>query len=334
MNKTNILLLTPLDPANIAKIQAVSPEIEVIEAAQWMPPFPPGGDPPDPAKEKELDLRLAAAEVIFGFVFPAGVIQRSPRLKWIQTVSAGVDRALTPEIAASAVTLTNVSGIHAVPISELVFTLMLSFAKNSVRLQHNQSHKIWERTTSATLEGKTLGILGLGHIGRRIASLGQAFGMRVVATRRHVRQMGRARDVERVYPRQQLPALLAECDYVVDCLPSTPETVHLIGEKELRSMKPSAFLINIGRGSTIDEAALIQALREKRIAGAGLDTFQKEPLAPDSPLWEMPNVIVTPHIAGATDDYMTKANAIFCRNLRLYLAGQGLTNVVNKKLGY
>jgi phosphoglycerate dehydrogenase-like enzyme len=155
-----------------------------------------------------------------------------------------------------------------------------------------------------------------------------------VATRRHVHQIGRARDVDTIYPPERLTELLKECDYVVDCLPATKATLNLIGEKELRAMKPAAFLVNIGRGSTIDETALVRALREKWIAGAGLDIFQREPLPTESPLWGLPNVIVTPHMSGNMDDYMDKASAIFCDNLGRYLSGKRLRNVVNKKLGY
>jgi D-2-hydroxyacid dehydrogenase (NADP+) len=334
MTKINVVLLTPVDPVNLAKMKATGSDLDIIEAAHLMPRFPSTGENPDPVKEKELDILLTKAEILYGFMFPGNVISRSPKLKWIQAISAGVDRTLTPEIAASAVTMTNVSGMHVVPISEWVFGLILSFAKNLGQINQNQKHKKWERYSSTVLDGKTLGILGLGNIGRRVARVGKAFGMRVVATRRHVRQTGRARDVDTVYPPEKLVQLLAESDYVVDCLPHTKETERIIGEKELRAMKANSFLVNIGRGATVDEPALIRALQEKWIAGAGLDTFQREPLPVESPLWDMPNVIVTPHTSGSTDDYMSKAADIFCENLRRYLAGKRLRNIVDKKLGY
>jgi len=334
MADINVLLLFPVEPGIKNRIQAVSPELKLIEAWRWMPRFPPTGESPDPDKERELDELLARAEILYGIIFPPDVMARAPGLKWIQTTSAGIERALTPEIAASRVILTNVSGMHAVPISELVFTFMLDFAKQRGILHHRQGEKKWERTTPDLLAGRSLGIIGLGHIGRRIAALGKAFGMRVTATRRHILKAGTARNVDAVYPRAQLPGLLAESDYVLNCLPATPETRHLSGEAELRTMKAGAVIINIGRGSTIDETALIKALQEKWIGGAGLDTFEKEPLPPDSPLWEMPNVIITPHISGSTSDYMNKATDIFCDNLRRYLAGKRLKNIVNKKLGY
>ncbi len=334
MGKITVLILTPMGDAEMAKIKAVSADLKVVNAAHLMPRFPPVNEQPDPAKEKELDNLLAEAEILYGFIFPRNVIARSPRLKWVQTVSAGVDRTLTPDIAASSVIMTNVSGMHVVPISEMVFGFILSYAKHLVQAGRQQSQKKWERFPSSVLEGKTLGILGLGNIGRRVAKLGKAFGMRTVATRRHVRQVRPARDVDKVYPYQQLNVLLAESDYVVNCLPFTRETAKIIGSGELSRMKPTAFLINIGRGGTIDEEALAQALLEKRIAGAGLDTFQREPLPVESPLWEIPDVIITPHVSGATDDYMEKATAIFCDNLRRYITGKRLKNIVDKKLGY
>jgi phosphoglycerate dehydrogenase-like enzyme len=330
----NVLALSSLQEKDLCRIKAVSPRLRVTDASHLVPQTPFKSEPPDPAKEQELDRLLKEAEVLFLLMPPRDVIARAPRLKWIQTISAGVDRTLTPDIAASPVIMTNVSGMHAAPISEFVFTMILTFAKNFPRYLKNQEIKKWERYPSEVLEGKTLGILGLGSIGRRIAHLGRACGMRVVATRRHVKKICRARDVDVVYPREQINLLLAESDFVVDCLPYTPETDKFIGEKELRQMKPAAIIINIGRGRTIDEEALIRALEEKWIAGAGLDTFEREPLPPESPLWELPNVIVTPHMSGWTDDYGTKAAAIFCENLKRYVEGRKLFNVVDKKLRY
>jgi phosphoglycerate dehydrogenase-like enzyme len=223
--------------------------------------------------------------------------------------------------------------MHAVQIGEMVFNMMLMHVKGADQNRRNQQAKKWGRYTPGLLAGKTLGIVGLGSIGRRLAYLGKAFGMRVVATRRSKGKTS-ARNVDVVYSGQQLDRLLAESDFVVDSLPSTPETIRLFGQKEFRRMKPSAFFVNIGRGTTVDEEDLIKALEEKWIAGAGLDTFAKEPLSPESPLWEIPGVIITPHIAGAAEDYQEKATEIFCENLKRYVSGQKLKNLVNKKLGY
>jgi len=184
------------------------------------------------------------------------------------------------------------------------------------------------------LRSKTVGIVGLGNIGREVARLAKAFGMRVVATRRSVKRVARAKYVDILLPREQLLRLLSESDFVVLSLPFTSETNKLIGEKELRTMKPTAYLINIARGNIVDEEVLIRALDEHWIAGAGLDVFATEPLPPDSRLWEFPNVIFSPHIAGGMEDYNIRTIELFCENLRRYLSGKNLFNVIDKKKGY
>jgi phosphoglycerate dehydrogenase-like enzyme len=184
------------------------------------------------------------------------------------------------------------------------------------------------------LRSKTVGIVGLGHIGREVARLAKAFGMRVVATRRSARQSQRARYVDRLFAPDQLLQLLSESDFVVLTLPLTKETHKIIGEAELRSMKPTAYLINVARGQVVDEEALARVLEEHRIAGAGLDVFTREPLPADSRLWKLPNVIISPHIAGYMENYSEQATAVFCENLRRYLGGKRLINVVGKERGY
>jgi phosphoglycerate dehydrogenase-like enzyme len=184
------------------------------------------------------------------------------------------------------------------------------------------------------LRGKTVGIIGLGHIGREVARLSKAFGMNVIATRRSATRTSRARYVDRLLPSKQMPSLLEESDFVVISVPHTPETHHLIGEKELGMMKPAAYIINIARGGIIDEEALIRALDEKRIAGAGLDVTEREPLPADSRLWDFDNVILSPHVSGGQENYVARATELFCDNLRRYLAGKKLRNVIDRKRGY
>lgn len=179
-----------------------------------------------------------------------------------------------------------------------------------------------------------MGIVGLGSIGREVARLAKAFGMRVIATRRSAKLISRARYVDILLPREHQIELLSDSDFVVLTLPLTPETRRLIGEKELRAMKSTAYLINVARGGIVDEEALIHALNARWIAGAGLDVFATEPLPADSRLWELPNVIFTPHIGGATEDYVLRATKVFHENLRRYLNGKKLLNVVDKKKGY
>jgi phosphoglycerate dehydrogenase-like enzyme len=237
-------------------------------------------------------------------------------------------------VRGSKVTLTNVSGIHATPIGEFVLQLMLMFSKQAPLCFRLKEEKQWQRLGTTVLRSKTVGIVGLGHIGREVARLAKAFGMRVLATRRSVDRAGSARYVDLLLPPAQLPRLLSESDFVVICVPLTPETKGLIGERELRMTKPGAYLINVARGKIVKEEVLVKALEEKWIAGAGLDVFSTEPLPVDSRLWELPNVILSPHISGGMEDYLEQGTRIFCKNLRRYLSGRKLVNVVNKERGY
>ena len=255
----------------------------------------------------------------------------APRLRWVQLLGAGVDQV--PEIGDNRVVVTNASGIHAVPISEYVLGVMLALAKRLPFAFDNQRQRKWQRFgfTPSELESKTLGVVGLGHIGGAVARLGHAFGMRVVATKR---TPGTEQQVDELLPPHRLHDLLAQCDFVVLAVPLTHETRHMIDEQALRSMKPGAFLVNIARGGVVDEQALVRALREKWIAGAALDVVENEPLPEDSPLWSFDNVIITPHMAGGSDRYIERAVALFVDNLERYLAGQPLRNVVDLERGY
>jgi len=326
----NVLVTSAIGEDCLRQISAVSPRVRLQDASD----LSRADYQEDPAAREQLDARLAEAEVIFTFRFPRNVLSRAPRLKWIQVMSAGVDRFLDKELLQSPVMLTNVSGITATPIGEFVLALMLMFVKQAPRFFEMKQEKHWERFTPSVLRGKTVGIVGLGSIGREVARLARAFGMRVLATRRSTRRVTRARNVDLMLPREQLPRLLSDSDFVVITLPLTSETHQFIGEAELRAMKPTAYLINIGRGRLIDEEALVRALSENWIAGAGLDVFATEPLPADSKLWELPNVIYSPHIAGGMEDYVTQATELFCENLRRYLNGKRPLTVVGKKRGY
>jgi phosphoglycerate dehydrogenase-like enzyme len=228
-----------------------------------------------------------------------------------------VDRWRETDIWKSHVMLTGVSGIHATPVSEFVLAHMLMLAKNAQLGFRMKQTRRWHRYPSTLLRGKTLGIVGLGRIGREVARLSKRFGMKVLATRRSTMIPITARNVASVMPQSYLKQMLA-----------------IIGEAELNVMKPTAYLINIGRGQLIDEPALIRALEKKIIAGAGLDVTYTEPLPKESPLWDLNNVILSPHISGGMDDYMLRATEVFCANLQRYLRGGYLLNVVERKRGY
>jgi phosphoglycerate dehydrogenase-like enzyme len=338
MEALNILVVTPsfdkglprADEEILRRIRAVSPKIKVHDASNLLMAEFQG----DSSKKEELDNLLANADILFGFVPPKNVIARAPRLKWMQVTSAGVDRHQGTEIWQSKVILTGVSGIHATPISEFVLGLMLMFAKNTPMSFKMMQTREWQRYMSGTLRGKTVGIVGLGHIGGEVARLAKSFGMKVIATRRSAKTAGKAKNTDVLLPRNRLKELLAQSDYVVLTLPLTPETRHIIGEAEFKAMKPTAYIINIGRGSIIDQEALLHALDEKLIAGAGLDVTVPEPLPKESRLWDFDNVILSPHISGGMEDYMMRATELFCQNLKRYLEGKKLLNVIDRKKGY
>ena len=326
----NILVSTPIGEEYLDQIRTVSQRIKVRDIWELSRADFRG----DSSAKDELEAILADAEIVYGLRLPRDLIARAPKLEWVQVMSAGVDRFLDNHFRNSPVTLTNVSGIHATPIGEFVMEQMLMFAKNAAFCFELKQKKQWQHYAPTVLRGKTVGIVGLGNIGREVARLSKAFGMRVVATRRSTPRTQRTRNVDLMLPRQELPRLLTESDYVVITLPYTRTTHNLFGEVELKAMKPSAYLINIGRGGIINEDALARALGENWIAGAGLDVFATEPLPPDSKLWELPNLLFSPHVSGDMEDYVGQATDVFCKNLRRYLEGKRLSNVVDKRLGY
>ena len=329
MDTVNIIIATPVSEGARQRVKSISPRIVVKDISDLSRRDYQG----DLQARKELDSVLADAEIAYGIRTPVNLLARAPKLKWIQVTSAGVDRYLTDEFRQSKVMLTNASGVHATPIGEFVISLMLMFAKNAPLFFDAKQKKQWLRVSGTVLNGKTVGVIGLGSIGQEVARLCKALRMRVIASRRSPKSR-HARNVDLLLPPNGLPQLLEESDYVVICVPLTRETTKLIGEVELKMMKPTAYLINIARGPIIDEEALIRALENKQIAGAGLDVFTTEPLPKESKLWDIPNVIISPHVSGGREDYEVGAMDIFCRNLKRYLEGKRLFNLVNKEKGY
>jgi D-2-hydroxyacid dehydrogenase (NADP+) len=317
----------PLDPQLIDMVQSVDSGIKVRDIAELVFAENKG----DASSSRKLDDILAETEVIYGFPAPVHLLSRAPKLKWIQCPLAGVDMFLTPEFISSPVILTNGRGVGIrVAETALMFTLML--AKMIPEFDRYRKEKRWKKEIPDLLEAQTMGIMGLGMIGSEIAHLAKAFHMKVIAT--EIRRQKLSDTVDKFLPASQLPELLAKSDFVVSALPLTRETVHIIGEAQLKMMKPTAYLINISRGAIIDEAALIRALKNNWIAGAGLDVFETEPLPSSSPLWDLPNVVMTPHIAGQRKDYDLQITRLFCKNLRRYLSGQKLINLIDKVAGF
>ncbi|MDR3599060.1 MAG: D-2-hydroxyacid dehydrogenase [Desulfosporosinus sp.] len=256
-------------------------------------------------------------------------------LKWVQHFGAGVDYLPLAEFSKRDVLLTNSSGVSAYPIAETVLAFMLNLTRKIDTYVRNQSKRIWHHsgiTSTSEMHAKTVGILGVGAIGEEIARLCKAFGMRVLGVRRSATP---SPVVDEMVGISQLTYVLSKSDYVVNALPLTDETRKIIGKVEFQAMKSSAFYINIGRGGTTDEEAMIRALQQGDIAGAGLDVFEVEPLPEYSPLWDMDNVIVAPHSAGSTEHYNDRAIEIFTNNLKNYLVGEGLSqNLVDLRLRY
>ncbi len=330
MKLLNVLVTVPLDEESFHQIANLSPEIRVTDVSALVQAEYEG----DFSSKDKLDESLDKAEIVYGFTFPKNLIARAPKLKWIQSMSAGMEHILDSEIVSSHVVVTNTSGIHAVPMAESVLGLMLMFVKHAPSYFELKRKRQWKVIIPSVLRSKTVGIVGLGSIGREVAKLAKAFGMRVVATRRSTKSIARAKNVDSMLPSNQLHKLLAESDFAVLTLPLTRETNKLIGKEELQAMKPTAYLITVARGNIVHEEVLIHALEEGWIAGAGLDVFATEPLPKESKLWKLPNVILSPHVTGDMSDYDILATELLCDNLSRYINGKKLLNIVAKRKGY
>jgi phosphoglycerate dehydrogenase-like enzyme len=318
-----------LSEAAREQIKKVSPRIRLYEVAELVTAENKG----DNRAREGLNALLDGAEVFYGFNFPKNLVSRAPRLRWIQAPLAGVDFLLTQEMVDSPVIVTKAK-IHEKQISETVFTFILMLARKSMTHFRAQQQREWKHVIPTVLHKKTIGILGLGNIGHAVARIAKAFGMKVLATKAHPEN--HLPNVDRLLPASGFREVLAESDFVVILLPLTAETNKLIGKAELKLMKTTAYLVNVSRGGIVDETALIHALKENWIAGAGLDVFTTDPgpLPPDSEFWDLPNVIITPHNAGPRGDYIELLNQQFCRNLKRFLTGRELIGVVDKKLRY
>jgi phosphoglycerate dehydrogenase-like enzyme len=294
------------------------------------------------ANAEEFQACLREAEIICSNWLPDDWRELAPNLRWLQYSEAGID-ALQPTgilQAESGVIVTTAVGINASVSSEYVFGSMLMFNRSWPTMVRLQDRHIWPRSAGwynlggQELEGKTLGIVGLGHIGRRVAQIGRAFGMRILAIRRSAPLGEHDADVDQFYTSDRLRDMLHSSDYVVIAVPLTTATENLIGEAELRAMQPHAYLVNVARGRVIDEDALIRALREGWIGGAGLDVTREEPLPADSPLFALPNVILTPHISGVSMQYDRRLAALFADNLRRYRSGEPMLNLYDPAREY
>ena len=289
-------------------------------------------------RPEDLDSKLPEAEIVFTWEKSGAWLRdrwrQARKLKWVQSSSAGVELLLFPELAASSVVLTNGQGLYAEALGEFVLFCVLSFAKDYRAMEDNRRARRWRKYSVVEAREQTIGIVGLGGTGRVIARMAKAFGMRVIATKRNAATGADNGFVDAVVPLERWHELLGESDFVVNTLPVTPQTMDMFNEAAFRAMKPGACFINVGRGDTVDEDALLRALKEGWIAGAGLDVFKTEPLPPESEFYDFPNVIVSPHCADLTPSYAEKSARLLAENIQRYLDGEPLLNVVNKSRGY
>lgn len=338
LSSITVLGLLKFSESQLAKLRAVSPRLEVVQLTEaTFAEIPP-------------DLR-DRVEVLYGISGPVLEAHRFPRLKWLQTHSAGVDYLLDTPVWESDIILTSLNGVHTVSMSEYVLAMMLAFRWKIPKMLQFQAKSKWPIDRwgdfiMPELRGSTLGIVGYGAIGRELARQAQALGMRILAANRSGQRSAQrgfnlpgtgdpqADLPEKIYPTAALLEMLPACDYVAVLAPLTPDTHHLFDANAFAAMKESAFFVNLARGGLVDEAALVAALQNRHIAGAALDVFATEPLPADNPLWHLDNLIISPHISGFTPNYDDRATDLFAENLRRYLNNEPLLNLVERGRGY
>ena len=271
------------------------------------------------AEEDQVGDFIESADILMTIRISDDLMKRARKLQWLQCLITGVDYLLSLPSFPKDILLTSTRGIHGPQMSEIAILYMLNLTRNFPQMMRNQAERKWERWVQPLLYKKSLGILGVGVIGKEIARKAKSFDMTVYGL------VSKKRDIEHVdycYGPEGLGEVLQKVDYFINVAPATPQTINIMGKKEFSSMKPSAYYINIGRGETVDEEALVDALKNKKIAGAALDVFRTEPLPEDHPLWRLDNVIITPHIGGMSDIYTDQALPIVEENLRRYLKGE------------
>jgi phosphoglycerate dehydrogenase-like enzyme len=336
------IALTPILSAryrtrDVERIRAAAPGARIVNVSM-------DGRPDGPLDDVEVLLRGFLGAEAFD-----RLLVRAPNLVWVHSASAGVERVLTPASRERGLLITNARGVFSRPIAEYVLMMILAISRRLPQLLELQRERTWQPLEGAELRDVTVGIVGLGSIGRAVGALATAFGCRVIATRRRTDAgteplAAGEGDVDepplgeivldRVLGPEDLPSLLAESDFVVLAAPLTAETENMINDETLAHVKRGAWLINVARGRLVDERALLRALRDGPLGGAVLDAFREEPLPPSSPLYDLPNIIVTPHTSWSSARVLDRSVELFCDNLRRYAAGEPLLNVVDPVVGY
>jgi phosphoglycerate dehydrogenase-like enzyme len=338
-----VLIASPLEPEHVRRIAASAPgRIEVIHAPELLPVPRYVGDHQGRPRALRPDQRarwlahLREADILFDFdwLAPERLTLHAPRLRWVQATSAGIgERLRRTGLIDSGLVFTTAAGVHGGPLAEFVLLALLYFYRDMPRLQRMQRAHHWQRYTNRELAGRRALVVGLGSVGRTIAQRLAAQGLEVWGARRTL-VAPKPDGVARVLPLAGLAMALSEIDALVLACPLTPETEGLIGASELAAMRRDALLINVARGPVVDEAALVRALRERRLGGAALDVAAVEPLPAESPLWDLPNVLISPHSASTVDGENGRIVDIFLANLRRYLDGEPLLNRFDPARGY
>lgn len=338
-DKKNILIAVNFTPAQMQELQAMAPDFRV--RAHTLTEGQPAPE------DYWNDVEVLYTE--HGLPDP----QAAPDLKWIQFHYAGIDRFINePILKKPGLLATTLSGANAPQVAEHALTLLLALGHQLPELQVDQARSQWspdryERYIPKELAGSTVGIVGYGHVGQRLARLLQPFEVKILASKRDLLDLASQPEgyqdeagdpqgalVHRLYPGKAVRSMLKSCDFIVVTVPLTAETQHLLGTRLFNALKPGAILVDVSRGGVVDHKALIAALEKSQLGGAGLDVFPEEPLPADSALWEMSNVIITPHIAGVSQHYQERAFDLFKANLSRYLEGKPLFNTVDLKRGY
>ena len=331
MAQINVLVNDQIGEDVLPRIEAVDPRIRATHVGKLLTAELDG----DASARTRMDALLAETEVYAGMRIPPRLLSRAPHLRWVQVAQAGVDRVLLDqEFRRSPVVLSNVGGVHSFAPAEFAIQSCLAWVKGAVECARQKEAREWKPFSPGVLRGRTIGIVGYGNIGQKVARVAKAFEMWVIATRRSAMKQGKARYADLILPQTELSRLLEESDFVVLATPLTTDTYHLMSTPQFRAMKKDAFLVNISRGPVVDETALAEALRQGHIGGAALDVFEQEPLPQDSPLWELPNLLYSPHMAGSISVYPSMVQDVFVRNLERYVRGERLLTLVNKERGY
>jgi phosphoglycerate dehydrogenase-like enzyme len=347
VDRIPLVITSYLEPELVDRLRAVDVRLDVRFEPELLPPptFPSDhrGDAswsPTPAEVQRFADLVAEAEIMYGFPREdpaqlAWAVRHAPNLRYVQCTFAGAGQqvraaGLSPDELARIVFASSV-GVHATPLAEWSLFGLLALRKGLPRLQADAQQRRWAHYPVPELRGETLLVVGVGEIGGEVARLASAFGMRVIGVKRSPEAVP---FVDEIYPPDRLDELVATADAVVLTLPLTDETAGLVSRRTIEALKPNAILVNVGRGPVVDEEALIDALRTKRILGAALDVFTTEPLPADSPLWELDNVIVSPHTAALSIHENARIVELFCENLRRFLAGEELLTRIRTDLFY